>query len=171
MLNFVVNGGDVFSLQRILGHSTLDMVKRYVALTDVDLVTQHGVASPADRLPVVYPDDVMEQLMAALESLAVASTESMQHQVFAEIVSGLAATLNRLPPRLVQRSEELILRSLAGLGDHMLTAELDRALTSLVEAMREVGLAESADAVGLARQELAASVGRLNSRDTRVPAT
>jgi hypothetical protein len=34
----------------MLGHTSLDMVKRYVAFTDVDLVARHASASPADRL-------------------------------------------------------------------------------------------------------------------------
>jgi hypothetical protein len=44
--SYLVDGGDVFSLQRILGHTTLDMVRRYVALADVDLVARHAAASP-----------------------------------------------------------------------------------------------------------------------------
>jgi site-specific recombinase XerD len=48
--SYLVNGGDAFSLQRILGHTTLDMVKRYVALSDADLVARHRAASPGDRL-------------------------------------------------------------------------------------------------------------------------
>ncbi|MGZ8761119.1 MAG: tyrosine-type recombinase/integrase, partial [Aeromicrobium sp.] len=48
---YLVNGGDVFSLQRILGRTTLDMVKRYVALAELEIVRRlHAVASPADRL-------------------------------------------------------------------------------------------------------------------------
>ena len=47
---YLVNGGDVFSLQQILGHATLDMVRRYVTLSEADLVARHRSASPADRL-------------------------------------------------------------------------------------------------------------------------
>ena len=48
--NYLVNGGDVFSLQQILGHTTLDMVRRYVSLADTDVAGRHDLASPADHL-------------------------------------------------------------------------------------------------------------------------
>ncbi len=47
---FLINGGDVFSLQQILGHSTLEMVRRYVNLASSHIVIQHQKFSPLDRI-------------------------------------------------------------------------------------------------------------------------
>jgi integrase/recombinase XerD len=43
-------GGDVFSLQKLLGHSDLTMTRRYCELSDSDIVERHRLYSPADRL-------------------------------------------------------------------------------------------------------------------------
>jgi site-specific recombinase XerD len=48
--NYLINGGDVFSLQQILGHSTLEMVRRYVSLASVHVTVQHKKFSPMDRM-------------------------------------------------------------------------------------------------------------------------
>lgn len=48
-INFLRNGGDPWSLQMILGHSTMEMVKTYLALAQADLDQSHKLASPVDH--------------------------------------------------------------------------------------------------------------------------
>ena len=47
---WIRNGGDVFSLQQILGHSTLEMVRVYVNLAQSDIEAAHQRYSPADNI-------------------------------------------------------------------------------------------------------------------------
>jgi uncharacterized membrane protein len=132
------------------------------------LADEEEDAESTARLAVVYVDDVFEQLVSALESLMVVASESMQHQVYAEILQGFAVALERLPVPLARRAAEAVQRSLPGLGDHVLTVELERALSAVAEAMDRSGLVAEATAVRAARDDLAATVGRLSSRGARV---
>lgn len=47
---FLLHGGDLLTLQRILGHSSLDMVSNYINLNTKALVQQHRRFNPIDRL-------------------------------------------------------------------------------------------------------------------------
>ena len=47
---WVMNGGDIFRLQQILGHSTLEMTRHYVALFGQDLQKDYEQFNPLDRL-------------------------------------------------------------------------------------------------------------------------
>ena len=48
--NFLLNGGDLLTLQRILGHSSLEVVKLYVNLDTTALLAQQEKYSSVDAL-------------------------------------------------------------------------------------------------------------------------
>ncbi|MBY0157212.1 tyrosine-type recombinase/integrase [Cytobacillus firmus] len=49
-LFYILNGGDPFSLQKILGHSDMSMVRKYIQMTNTDVKKQHNVFSPLNRV-------------------------------------------------------------------------------------------------------------------------
>lgn len=49
-INYILNGGDIYSLKEILGHSTLEMVSRYLHFTKAQITARHREFSPMDRI-------------------------------------------------------------------------------------------------------------------------
>lgn len=49
-VRYLTNGGDAFSLQKILGHTSLEMTRKYVNLASDDVKEKHRRFSPMDNL-------------------------------------------------------------------------------------------------------------------------
>lgn len=49
-VNYLRNGGDVITLQRLLGHSNLSIINRYLALVSEDLRVSHSKFGVVDNL-------------------------------------------------------------------------------------------------------------------------
>ena len=49
-INYLLNGGDIYSLKEILGHETLEMVNHYLHFTKAQITARHREFSPMDRI-------------------------------------------------------------------------------------------------------------------------
>ena len=47
---YLLNGGDVFSLQYILGHTTLEMTRKYVDMVALEMTVKQKRLSAMDRV-------------------------------------------------------------------------------------------------------------------------
>jgi uncharacterized membrane protein len=136
-----------------------DVLARWLEAEDTD---HHH-----EQLPVVYQDNVYARVLDTFESLAVVSSESMQHQNFTEVIRSMATLFGRMPPDLQDRTEDLLLRCLSAMADHVLTGPLDATLSVLVQTLQEAGRTKTAWSVQAAQGKLRQSVGKLHSRSSR----
>ncbi len=49
-VEWIRSGGSAFALMQVLGHTTMRMTSRYVALSEMDIATMHRQFSPANKL-------------------------------------------------------------------------------------------------------------------------
>ena len=115
---------------------------------------------------VVYHDDVPDVLMRTLESLAVVTADSQQHQVAADIVEGLAASLDGLPDAYRERAVDVLMRTLPALASHPPTLPLERALRALADALARAGEDDAARLVEEGLDHLRQRIGAVEREYT-----
>ncbi len=145
-----------------------DLVARWARVSTDPPVPEPESDSNEPRVSaVVYHDSLLEAAVRTLGSLAVIASEGMQHQVAAAIYAAFARTFEHLPPATRATASACIMRSLAGLGDHVPTLELEEALRDLITVIRRAGDASTASAVEAAINALVGSAGVISSRGNR----
>ncbi len=54
-MRYLMLGGDIFSLQDLLGHEDISTIKNYMHLNDVNVQAQKRKFSPGDNVPFANP--------------------------------------------------------------------------------------------------------------------
>ena len=56
---WILNGGDIFRLQKLLGHSSLDIVKEYVDMFSCDLMKDYNNFNPLESMSVNFRNNII----------------------------------------------------------------------------------------------------------------
>lgn len=121
------------------------------------------VSNPGPPLPVVYKDNLFDRVLDSLESLAVVSSESQQHMVYASVLETLAGLYDRLSTDLQRQSAHRINRMIPGLRRQMLTQDLESALQAAIAALHQAEYKTIASDIEKALDEKRREVGNLAS--------
>jgi uncharacterized membrane protein len=108
---------------------------------------------------IVYRDDFPAVLMNAIESLAVVTADSQQHQVASDIVLALDAVLERLTPAYRGRAVDVLMRTLPALASHPPTLRLETSLEQVRDTLQRMGEDAGARAVDVAVDHLRRRIG------------
>ena len=76
-INYLLNGGDIFSLKEILGHTTLDMVNHYLHFTSSQITAQHHKCSPMDNGPEPWSETMRTAVSLSIFAMKLARTLSI----------------------------------------------------------------------------------------------
>jgi uncharacterized membrane protein len=115
---------------------------------------------------IVYHDGFPETLMQTLESLAVITAESQQHQVATDIIDAVDSLLPRMTPAYRERSVDLLMRTLPALASHPPTLRLETAMRCLRDTLEDIGAHDTASVVDDGVSKLRHRIGTVESEYT-----
>jgi len=118
---------------------------------------------------IVYADRGVDDAILAIAAIGVVASESMQNTLAAEVWRTLATLIDDAPAERLPPLTDTVRRLLSSLGDHVLTRDLEEELNRCRRSLEGRGEPDAAEAIRVAAETLAESVGTLNSRGTRVP--
>lgn len=130
------------------------------------LAVETSVHEDAPDTDIVYDDDFPEILMQTLESLAVVTADSQQHQVAADIILAIESMLERLAVPYRERAMDVLMRTLPALASHPPTRSLERALAKLRDTLRRMGADDLAGVVELGLDNLRSRIGTVETEYT-----
>ena len=108
-----------------------------------DLLARWAVEEPPpaaqEPLPVVYNDNVFDDLLSAFESLAVVATQSKEHQILTGILNAFSTQYHNFPEDWLPQVDETLFRIVPTLTQHILTRDLEAAVVNLITEVEEAG--------------------------------